>query len=1770
MMKELIDLSDICISPHREPYESFLQFDRLREGKRFDKDVGLYGIVSAIFPIEHTATESVSSQLWVYPVRRGKKKAFTEKEVGDAVFAHFKGDSDLYAFENVKIPDSDDILVSPGSPISSDAVEKIAEHNKAALKNDKLRPLKKIRILNPENTKEQDIIGSLIADGSFEPKQLKRRRYVKIELKGYGLDLPFAKKALKSREDYLKELDSAGWACRRTGSTLRMVVKLALKVQERTDLLYDGKTHYVGEKSPRRSATLGYFPVFTERDTFIINGLERVPVCQLLSRAGLHISLEGKDDPTEDSCLSALIRPQHGPFLEMTLKPDDNGGSGWSVDVLIGKQPCDFISFLKDMGCFDVVRGIVEKASGIWPEESDMAESLSPYWASRVFTQLFQGKAGYDLGVAGRRSLNERLSSIFEKLAIYPPSDGTRHLTPEDIGSVLIYLEQAAREDRPPTDDPLDLGTKRVWLISDHIKDQIELLLPELKNQILFFLKNSRDVSKVPLNFSAKTSQVLEPLFHGELSQVNDDANPFGEISLRRKVTLLGLRGIRNTHGCMERRGVHASHYGRVCLTETPESENIGFNIHLALAARVEDGGIKTPYATMDDKSETCWLSWEDESRHVILPREYAGYSEKADRALARRGGGQIEEVDPLTASLVDKYRAQFLGIGANLIPFVQHNDNNRVMMGAKNMKQAVPLLYPETPLIKTGREDLVARLSGRALYARSPGVVKSVTEAEITVETGGQEIETYWVRPIRPTFSNTITMHRPLVKKGDRVEEGQVMADGACIRNGQLALGINLLVAYMPYYGLNFEDGIVISDRLVREDVLTSLHLRSFPFKVYGDERMSSDEKTMDMLPFSLDKGILCREGQEVRKGDRLFGKYRKEGKKVKPEWFRSPVNGTIIEISKEPIKQDTLSPTQVRYRMACQILEERKVSVGDKLMGRHGNKGVIARIILAEEMPHLEDGTPVDIILNPHGVISRMNLGQILETHLGWIVKHGGKKFKKYSTVAPFERVDENDLKRAFKDLEDTGVDEYGKTGLIDGRSGQRIENPVVVGYQYFMKLNHLVEDKINVRETSGYTLLTKQPPKGRRWTGGQRVGEMEVWALEAHLARHLLQEFMTVKSDAVGLRKRDLTQEYFDQDSPLDKLVPFQETLRVTAMLLRGLCLDMTFHDAKGRTLPLDSRDLTGLETIHIRLADPDTIKKWAQNREVTSPERPSVKRGKIKWVKQGLIDPAIFKDLRSDMAYIELVEPVIHPLFLRDFKLEILGLARRKKKPGHLENLLKNNSVPDLLAAVDFRAAVTYGPEGENEKVCYRHGFVSVPLWHAAKSCACGKLRENDGETAKCPKCDKPVRKRNVFTEFRAGAPLVQDLLRDDLKAPLKNALLSRIPVLPTDFRPLWTTHGEIHVKSELNDFYRQILEANRNLKNALRSRQPFPGRALFYLRARLQQAVNRLMVGDSETARENQKSLGDRIKGKEGILRIYHLGKRVDVSARSVIVPHPELEPDQAGIPLEMAIDLTRSKLLGVLSDKCSGRSRKAKMGEARKIIENVQEPIYHEMVKDILFDSDEGLLKKTMLILNRAPSLHKYNLLSFRPVCVNHKAIALHPLVCKFFNADFDGDQMGVFVPLSKEALAEAKNRLSPIKNLLSAANGRPMLHLAQDIVLGIYLLTSNEGGRKIFNGWFEEAGIIPVNSAVNEDKLVDLLHMYHLKIGNPQKTAALAQKIMGEGFREATLSGLTFSIFDVPYLDRAGREGLTAGLSEAEWKDTVSKNLARHCAITE
>ena len=1714
-MKEKIEPGDVCASPHKRPYEVFFQLDRLRKGASFDRSGGLYGLLSALFPIRVTRAEDMGLPVWVYPGGAGRRKEPSEEEVERAVRAALGSDRPLYAFSPITPPGTGDSIVEAGKEITPEAISRICDHNKKSLKEKGRKPIKKVTVLRIRDDEEAAVVDPLLKAPGFDPGKLSREKAFKIALEGFEIKLPFPEEAFQDTEARMRRLEECERSFRLKKRTLCMSVRFRLQLEERVTIRYEHDSYCLPPKRLFRWAVLGDFPLFTERGTFVINGLERVPVARLRFRPGLYLEREGGEHEMKAGALSALVRPLKGLFLKIVLRPE--GGGQYGASIVAGTRRYGLGPFLRDMEVFEEVRSMVCKVGAPWPEGSEETGVASAYWSSLLRAHFFDGGEGYDLGAEGRDHLNARLGNIYQRIGASAPQD--RRLHPEDLAATIVWLQMALEGYQEP-DCPTDLSNLKVWLLSDELQERLEPLMRRVRERIELFLKAGNDVSGLPLNFSELIGREISSLFHGEACEINDDTNPLAEISHRRKITLLRPGGGRSHHVSMERRGVHHSHYGRLCLTETPESEDIGLNLTLALGAKIEEGGILAPYVSRDGERTTHWLSAEEEKSETIVAAGQEDFLEPGREVLARKEGGVIEPVDLSLVTLEDKYRAQFLGLAANLIPFIQHDDNNRVMMGAKNMKQAVPLLHPEPPLIKTGREDLIARLSGRALYARNAGRVQSVTDEEIVVEREDGRQDTYRLRPIQPTFTQTIAWHRVLVKKGERVERGQVLADGAAMHSGELALGVNLLVAYMPYHGLNFEDAVVISDRLVKEDVLTSLHVRELAFDVYGHERMRSSEKDLEMLPFSVFKGVLCREGDEVRKGDRLFAKYRLKEDGVEKEYLTSPAHGTVIGIHKEPVNPFSQSPKTIRYRMICRLLEERKVSVGDKIMGRHGNKGVVSRILPQEQMPHLEDGTAVDIILNPYGVVSRMNLGQLLETHWGWVVKHGGQKYAKYGIVAPFERVKEEELRKAFEDLRHTGIDNSGKVALIDGMSGERIRDRVVVGWQYFMKLDHMVEDKINVRETAAYTLFTRQPVKGRRWTGGQRVGEMEVWALHSHLAGRLLQEFMTLRSDALTLRRKDLARIYFGQESRLEEEGPFPESLRAAAYHLRGLCLDMSFYGSEDKPIPLDSNSLKGLSRVCIRLADPDTIEKeWARGKVVSNPQRPHIRRGQMNHPAGSVTDPSIFQDRRRDMACIELAEPVIHPLYLKRF-------ADRLSQHGPFKE--KGIGSRAILRVLEFKAALVSGEVVEKER------FLSV----------------------------------EIRSPLKAGAQVVMDLIGDDLQGPLKQAILTRIPVIPLDYRPEWLLHGAVRTKCELNDFYREILQADAALREALQSRRKVPDKTLFYLRARLQGAVNRLMVGDEQTQRRNQRSLGDRIKGEEGILRMHLLGKRVDVSARSVIVPRPELELDQVGLPLEMAARLVESKLLEAICNKCQGETEKEKLGRAWEILQRHEEPLYREMIRKTLFGEPDGILRDSVVVLTRAPSLHKYNMLSFRPVCVEDKAIGLHPLVCGFFNADFDGDEMGVFLPLSREAMAEARERLSPAQNMLSAANGRLMLHLVQDIVLGIWLYTSTQEGAGEFREWFENQ-ITLAAEPVSRKELVDLLQKYFMAVADARKVCSVAQRIMEWGFRQATLSGLSFSIFDVPYVSMEERREIEKHVSSAsECRARLKEILAERCGV--
>ena len=652
-MKEDIDLSHICISPHRAAYEAFLQFDPLKKADNIDPTSGLFGLISKAFPIP---------------------------------------------YENVA-----------------------------------------------------------------------------ITLESFHRKLPPSLASLDDRSTYMRQLDEREWHCRGRGESLRMAVEMTLAVQKSKP---DGIEEYHSQHSEttgERTILFGYFPLFTNRDTFIIDGLERVPILQLLPSPGLHLHQRG----TENLTWVATVRPERGPFLTLEMSAKNSSRKAGAVYVNIGSSGCRLGLFLRHRGLLEEVSKLLERSGVDLSDGEEDAEDFQSFLQNEIDPNadtLFKGMNGYDLGFSARKNLNERLADAYAAMDTEPPAPDTRRLTAEDIAALFLFLQNASVSGNAQPDDPADLTKKQVLLISDHVQERVELLLTKFRQKVKSCLQLGADPFTLPLSFLEKGQpKTLNDLFKGELCPIISDANPLSELSLKRKITPFGPRGIRNTHGAMDRRGVHASHYGRICLAETPESEKIGFNLHLALVARVENATIKAPYIDKENPDGTKWLTVVDEKQETIAPGGGDAYPEPDGRFLVRRGQDKVEAVNPEEFTLVDRYRAQFLGIGANLIPFVQHDDNNRVMMGAKNMKQALPLLRPEPPLIRTGREAPAARLSGHAVYAGKSGVVERVTASEIVVKTGEGEDETdeYWFDPLRPTAAGTVRLHRPLVKPGDRVFKG-------------------------------------------------------------------------------------------------------------------------------------------------------------------------------------------------------------------------------------------------------------------------------------------------------------------------------------------------------------------------------------------------------------------------------------------------------------------------------------------------------------------------------------------------------------------------------------------------------------------------------------------------------------------------------------------------------------------------------------------------------------------------------------------------------------------------------------------------------------------------------------------------------------------------------------------------------------------------------------------------------------------------------------
>ncbi|HEX5631041.1 MAG TPA: DNA-directed RNA polymerase subunit beta, partial [Acidimicrobiia bacterium] len=788
-------------------------------------------------------------------------------------------------------------------------------------------------------------------------------------------------------------------------------------------------------------------------------------------------------------------------------------------------------------------------------------------------------------------------------------------LSRQDIMDTINYLI-ALYEGKPnhSADDIDHFGNRRVRTVGELIQNQIRVGLTRLERVV-----RERMTTQEPeaitqqslINIRPVVASIKEFFGTSQLSQFMDQPNPLAGLTHRRRLSALGPGGLSRERAGFEVRDVHSSHYGRMCPIETPEGPNIGLIGSLASYAKVNRFGfIETPYRRVVDGRVTNkieYLTATEEERFVIAQANAVLQEDgtfAGDRVLVRSKGGEVDYVTPKGVDYMDVSPKQVVSVATSLIPFLEHDDANRALMGSNMQRQAVPLLRAESPLVGTGVEDRVAFDSGDVIVVTEDGEVSEVTGDKIVVKVGNKRVE-YPLKKFVRSNQGTSLNQKPLVKEGDMVKVGQVIADGPSTEDGELALGKNLLVAFMPWRGHNFEDAIVISERLVKEDILTSIHIEEYEIEA-RDTKLGAEEITRDIPNVAeealrdLDEEGIIRIGAEVGPGDYLVGKVTPKGeteltpeerllraifgekaREVRDMSLKVPHGETGKAIDVKVFRRDNGDelPPGMNELVRVYVAQSRKIAEGDKLAGRHGNKGVIAKILPEEDMPFLADGTPVDIVLSPLGVPSRMNLGQVLETHLGWAAARGWTPFegttraargaKPWTRVATpvFDGAKEDEIAKVLEHSmpgEDGSplIDLDGKAVLYDGRNGEPFDSPVTVGYIYILKLLHLVDDKIHARSTGPYSMITQQPLGGKAQFGGQRFGEMEVWALEAYGAAYALQELLTIKSDDVRGRVKVYEAIVKGENIP-EPGIP--ESFKVLIKEMQSLCLNVEMLSA-----------------------------------------------------------------------------------------------------------------------------------------------------------------------------------------------------------------------------------------------------------------------------------------------------------------------------------------------------------------------------------------------------------------------------------------------------------------------------------------------------------------------------------------------------------------------------------------------------------------------------
>jgi DNA-directed RNA polymerase subunit beta len=998
---------------------------------------------------------------------------------------------------------------------------------------------------------------------------------------------------------------------------------------------------------------MGDFPVMTPRGTFVINGTERVVVSQIVRSPGVYFERQIEKTSDKD-VFTAKIIPSRGAWLEFEVDKKDLVGvridrkRKQSVTVFLKALGWTEEQIREEFGDYESMMATLDKDSVKTQDEAllDIYRKMRPgepptkEAAQNLIENLYFNPKRYDLAKVGRFKVNK-------KLGMELPLD-EKLLSISDIVATLLYLVRLHRGDvakgdltmdygrevRVEKDDIDHFGNRRLRTVGELIQNQVRIGLSRME-RVVRERMTTQDVEAITpqtlINIRPVVASIKEFFGTSQLSQFMDQTNPLSGLTHKRRLSALGPGGLSRDRAGFEVRDVHPSHYGRMCPIETPEGPNIGLIGSLATYARVTAFGfIETPYRKVNKgkvSDAVDYLTADEEDEHIIAQANAPLTADNhfaEERVLVRRRGGEVEYILADEVDYMDVSPRQMVSVATAMIPFLEHDDANRALMGSNMMRQSVPLMRAEAPLIGTGQEFRAAVDAGDVITASKSGVVTNVSADEVTVMADDSTYQTYSLRKFSRSNQGTSYNQKVVVSQGQKLEVGSVIADGPCTENGEMALGKNLLVAFMSWEGHNYEDAIILSQRLVQDDVLTSIHIEEYEVDA-RDTKLGAEEITRDIPNVSeevladLDERGIIRVGADVVPGDILVGKVTPKGeteltpeerllraifgekaREVRDTSLKVPhgESGKVIGVKIFESEEGFELAAGVNQLVRVYVAQKRKIQDGDKLAGRHGNKGVISKILPVEDMPFLEDGTPVDVVLNPLGVPGRMNVGQVLEMHLGWVAKTGwdvsgvGEAWADHlksigaekgapgtNLATPvFDGALEGEISGLLSStLENRdGLQLIGKSGkakLFDGRSGEPYPTPISVGYMYILKLHHLVDDKIHARSTGPYSMITQQPLGGKAQFGGQRFGEMEVWALEAYGAAYTLQELLTIKSDDVLGRVKVYEAIVKGENIP-EPGIP--ESFKVLIKEMQSLCLNVEVLSSEGVAIEMRDND------------------------------------------------------------------------------------------------------------------------------------------------------------------------------------------------------------------------------------------------------------------------------------------------------------------------------------------------------------------------------------------------------------------------------------------------------------------------------------------------------------------------------------------------------------------------------------------------------------------